>query len=291
MKYNYRSRSKFASFEKQVKILKKKVKNNIFIGWPNITYSKKENDGLIEHIRRHMDIVVPLTVDIDEFHAYLEKINYQEKYPHYYSFNFHEKTFEHFVAFKLLDLKKEDRFIDIAAEYSPHSEEFSRLTGCSGYKQDIMFKPGIHDRQIGGDASGIPVDDHFFQGALAACSIEHFEKDADIRFMKEITRVLSTGGKVVIIPLYLHEKPFCVTDPRYSLPGKVRFDPNIDIHCVKEYQNRHGRFYSPQTLFERLITPNLERMNFTVYFIENFKEIHDSIYCRFVLLGEKKETL
>ena len=133
MKYNYRSRSRSASFEKQVEILKKNVKNNVLMGWPNITYSKQENNGLIEDLRRHKDIVVPLTIDIDEFCAYLEKINYKKKYPNYYSFNFYEKTLEHFVAFKLLGLKEGDRFIDIAAEHSPHSEEYSRLTGCIGW--------------------------------------------------------------------------------------------------------------------------------------------------------------
>jgi hypothetical protein len=293
MKYNYRFKNNIKSFERQVKILKKKTKNkhNVFLGWPKVTYSEDENNSLIKQLEKPMGAVPHFNVSTDEYHRFLEEIGYKRKYPNYYSFNFYEKTLEHFAAFKLLNLKEGDRFIDVAAENSPHSEEFSRLTGCIGYKQDIMLKPGIDGTKIGGDAGEIPVEDNFFQGALAACSIEHFEKDADIKFMKEMSRILSKGGKIVIIPLYLHEKPFCATDPRFSVPGKVQFDPEIDIHCVEEFQNRHGRFYSPGTLFERLISPNLGEMNFTVYFIENFKEIHDSVYCRFVLVGEKKEIL
>lgn len=287
--HEYRYKEHSASFEEQMGILKKKLGNGnrLFTGWPGITYSEKENKSLITSLNKKINPVVDFKVDKKKYENFLKEINYKKKYPTYYNFNFYEKTLEHFVAFILLNLKKGDKFIDIAAEKSPHSQEFSRLTGCIGYKQDIMFRPGIHGTKIGGNAAELPVADNFFQGALAACSIEHFEKNSDIKFMKEMSRVLSRGGKVVIIPLYLHKKPFCATDPRCSIPGEVEFDPGIDVHCIKEFQNRHGRFYSPGTLLERLIDPNLSRMNFTVYYIKNFKEIDTSVYCRFVLVGEK----
>lgn len=305
--YDYHYKDNSLSFAEQTEILKEKLKNKnrVLKGWPALNYSETENRSLITLLEKQMaaaahkdtkssgkekkaiNPVMFFNVDKNEYEDFLKKINYKKRYPAYYHFNFYEKTLEHFVAFKLLDLKKGDKFIDTAAEKSPHSREFSRLTGCSGYKQDIMFRPGIHGHKIGGSAAHIPVEDNFFQAALAACSIEHFEKDADIAFMKEMTRVLAKEGKILIIPLYLHKKPFCVTDPRFALPGGVEFDPGIDIHCVEEFQNRHGRFYSPETLYRRLIEPNMEQMNFTTYYIENFKEVHESVYCRFVLVGEK----
>ncbi|MCK5057142.1 MAG: methyltransferase domain-containing protein [Candidatus Aminicenantes bacterium] len=288
--YRYRSKDNFANFAKQTEILKERLKNKneVFTGWPGIIYSEKENKALITQLEKKKITALSYKVGKNEYEHFLSEINYKKKYPRYYSFNFPEKTLEHFVAFKLLNLKKGDKFIDIAAEQSPHSREFSRLTGCIGYRQDIMFRPGIHGRKIGGNAAEIPVADNFFQGALAACSIEHFEKDSDSEFMREMSRVLTKGGKCVIIPLYLHKNPFCVADPRYSIPGGVKFDPGIDVHCVREFQNRHGRYYSPDTLYQRLIEPNKSRMNFTIYYIENFKEIDESNYCRFALVGEKK---
>ncbi|MFC2155563.1 class I SAM-dependent methyltransferase [Acidobacteriota bacterium] len=287
--YRYRLKDDSANFAEQAKILKERLKNKneVFTGWPGIIYSEKENKALLTQIEKKKIPVLPYKVDKNEYEKFLLKINYKKKYPRYYSFNFPEKTLEHFVAFKLLNLKTGDKFIDIAAEQSPHSREYSRLTGCIGYKQDIMFRPGIYGKKIGGDAGEIPVTDDFFQGALAACSIEHFEKDSDTRFMEEMSRILSKGGKIVILPLYLHKSPFCLTDPRYSLPGDVEFDAGIDIYCVQDFQNRHGRYYSPDTLSQRLIEPNKSRMNFALYYIENFKEMDESNYCRFALMGEK----
>lgn len=291
--YQYRSGEHSSSFPEQAEMLKEKLKNKnrVLTGLPGLTFSESENQALIAMIKKLPAGAVHVgtfRVDPDEYAGFVDRINYKKKYPRYYDFNFPEKTLEHFAAFKLLALKKGDKFVDIAAEHSPHSKEFSRLTGCAGYKQDIMFKPGIHGRKIGGNAANIPVDDSFFNGALTACSIEHFEKDSDIEFMREMSRVLEKGGKVVVIPLYLHRHPHCLTDPRFSLAADVEFDPGIDVYCVETFQNRHGRFYSPETLYERLIVPNLESMKFTLYYIENFKEIDASIYCRFALVGEKK---
>lgn len=289
MKFKYSFKDDSLSFEKGVEILTAKVSNNVFKDWPGTTLSEKENQFLVSRLREKGLRVKSLRVIMEEYREYLEKVNYKKRYPGYYPGSFHEKTLEHFIAFKLLksNLAKGRKFIDIGAESSPHSEIFGRLTGCKGYRQDIRYLKGVWLRKIGSDASSIPVKDNYFHSALAACSIEHFENDSDTRFMKEMVRVLSAGGIIVVIPLYLHEKAFCATDPKFSVPGEVTFDPGVDIHCVDGWGNRHGRFYSPQTLVERLIEPNRQRMNFMVYYIENFKEIHDSTYCRFALVGEK----
>ncbi len=86
-----------------------------------------------------------------------------------------------------------------------------------------MYEPGIHGKKIGSDASNIPVPDSFFNAAVATCSIEHFENDSDIEFMKEMGRVLMKNGKIVIVPLYLYMTHSCQTDPKYSVPGNVPF--------------------------------------------------------------------
>lgn len=275
--------------EKGFGFLKEKPGNNVFDGWPDITLSEMENQSLIARLKKIGIDVQNFRIVKQEYLDYLEKVNYKKKYPGYYPGNFHEKTLEHFIAFKLLKptLSNGRNFIDIGAEKSPHNKIFGQLTGCKGYKQDIRFLKGVWWRRIGSNASHIPVEDNFFHAALAACSIEHFEKDADIGFMKEMLRILTINGIVVVVPLYLHKKAFCVTDPGCFIPGKVTFDPGVDIHCVNGWRNRHGRFYSPETLVERLIKPLRHQMNFTIYYIENFKEIHNSVYCRFALVGEK----
>lgn len=287
MKFRYYSKDDSITPEKALRYFSEKFTNKVFSGWPEITLSQKENKNLVSQLEERGITVRNYKIDAQEYLDYLDEVNYKKKYPRYYPGNFHEKTLEHFLAYKIFKLSKGHKFIDIAAEKSPHCKIFQRLTGCIGYKQDIRYWKGVRFRKIGGDASKIPIKDNFFHAVLAACSIEHFENDSDIGFMKEVPRILDLNGKIVITPLYLHKKAFCLTDPRFSIPQNVTFDPGIDIHCVNDWGNRHGRFYSPDTLFKRLIEPNLNRMTFSVYYFENFKEIHSSVYCRFALVGEK----
>lgn len=289
LNYNYRSentRNNTLAFEKDVAFLKEKYGDRVFVGWPETIFSENEKTDLIGQLEK----LVPIKgfkVNKDEYFQYIEDVDYRRKFRKYFPDNFSEKTLEHFIALKLLKLEDGQNFIDIAAATSPHYKIFPRLTGCKGYRHDIRFRKGFHGKKIGSDVSYIPVRDNFFHAALAACSIEHFEKDGDMGFMKEMARILNIGGIIVVIPLYLHKKEFCVTDPKFSAHGKVLFDPGTAIHCVEGWNNRHGRFYSPQTLAERLINPNRNRLNFTLYTIENFKDIHNSVYCRFALVGEK----
>ncbi len=66
------------------------------------------------------------------------------------------------------------------------------------------------------------------------------------------------------------------------------FDEDAYIYCAEGWGNRHGRFYSPQSLYERLIRPN-RNIDFKVYLLETPEEIDSSVYCRYVLVGTKKE--
>lgn len=288
MAYEYQLHDEENMFEELLKALGKQVENKVLQGWPNITYSQNENSELIKKLNDLQLKTENLNIDIAGYNKYLADIKYKKKYSNYYSFNFPEKTLEYYLAYKLIDLKKNDVFVDIAAEHSPHSKEFAKLSGAKGYRQDLMYKKGIRGRDIGGDASDMPVKDNFFNSAFAACSLEHFENNSDIDFVGEMGRVLKPGGKLIVLPLYLHFDPFVVTDPRYSIPGNVRFDDGIDIHCVETYRNRHGRFYSPETLKQRLIDPNSDKFDFKMYYFENFRDIDDSVYCRFALEAVKR---
>ncbi len=287
--YDYRGRSDSLDFDEGVEILKQKYPNRIIKGKPETNASPGGYSYLIDRLEKGGVPVQTIQASKAEYSAYLEAVGYRKKYPRYFANHFEEKTFEHFMAFELLkdNLGKGRNFVDIAAAASPHSKIFARLTGCNGFRQDIRFRRGKWLGRIGGDAGDMPVTDRFFHAALAACSLEHFEEDSDIRTMKELNRVLAVGGKVVILPLYLHTTPITLTDPRFSVPGNVPFDADVDIYCIDGWGNRHGRFYSPETLVERLVKPNRGGMSFKVYFIENYHEIHKSIYCRFALVGEK----
>ena len=285
MDYNYQLKQENINFEEGVKLFKNTLNNRVKVGSIN-----NIDPGCVKWISNNLFSMAIQTrgikIEINDYKQFVLKARYREKYPDYYSDNFIEKTLEHFLCFSLLELKPGEKFIDIASEHSPVVEIFSNLTGSIGYSQDIMYDNGIHGYKIGGNAAEIPVPDSYFNAAIATCSIEHFENDSDIQFMNEMERILIPGGKIIIVPLYLYHEHACQTDPKYSIPGDVHFDNDAVIYCANGWGNRHGRFYSPKSLVERLINPN-KKIKFQVLILENMEEINPSIYCKFILVGTK----
>lgn len=284
--YVYQLRDEQLGFDEGVALLRERVPNRVTVGAVDITRAEaleQVRDGL----RRLGVKVRDCRVDVQRYRAYLAAAGYAERYPSYYAGNFHEKTLEHFLCFDLLQLRADDVFVDIASEHSPVAEIYSRLSGCDAYSQDIMYPPGVHGRVIGSSAAALPVADGFFSAVIATCSIEHFEDTADIDFLREASRILGKGGRLVIAPLYLAPAPACQTDPLCSIPAGVRFDPEAEIYCAQGWGNRHGRFYSPQTLVNRLLAGNRE-LDFVVHCLENHGEVDASVYCRYLLEGVKR---
>lgn len=203
----------------------------------------------------------------------------------YYPVELQEKSFEHFAALELLNPGPSDVLIDIAAEGSPLSEIAARRHGARAYAQDIMYPYGVSGNRIGGDACAMPIADGFATGVALTCSLEHFEGDGDTRLFHELSRVLRPGGKVVVIPLYLHYEAAIQSDPTYSAALDLPFDPEATIYCAKGWKNRHGRFYSPTSLVDRIITQT-SSFRFTVFRLTGLEGIGPDIYARFALFAE-----
>ena len=285
MEYQYQVEDENIDFDTAVLMLRTRIDNKVEIG--GIDNASKNTVEFVYAGFRDIGIEVKkIECDVADYHVYLDKAGYKRKYPDYYSENFYEKTLEHYLVYTLAELGKGDSFIDIGSEHSPLSEIFGALTGCHGYSQDIMYPEGVHRNKIGCDAANIPFEDGFFKAAAVTCTLEHFEKDADIRFMREMARVIEAGGRVVIAPLYMYTLPSCQTDPLKAISGNVTFDPDAVVFCARGWNNRHGRHYSPDTLYHRLIKPN-RNLNFEVFVLENPSEIDESVYCRFILRATK----
>lgn len=225
-------------------------------------------------------------IDVADYRAYFEQAAYKEKYPNYYDFNLPEKSLEHYIAAKLLELGPEDVYIDIASEGSPVPEIYQRLYGCTTYRQDLSYPPGLNNRMIGGNAADMPVPNGFASKMALHCSFEHFENESDINFIKEVGRVLKPGGSVCIVPFYLHDKYAILTDPNVAVPQKVQFEEDAILYCDPTWKNRHGRFYDPVHLYER-IHKQLNGMKMTIYKIMNAREVNSSCYVEFAGLISK----
>lgn len=285
MKYDYRAKDERLSFDRAVALLRNRHDDDVVVA-PYINHQHPDNVDTVANGLRQLGIsVTELIINRREYDDYFTNAEYDDEY---YNDNIIEKSLEHFICIKLLNLNNGDVFIDIASEHSPLCRIITEMTGCEGYMQDIMYPSGIDGNRIGGDAANLPVEDGYFSAATATCSFEHFEGDADIKFMREMSRVLRPGGKVIIVPLYLYPTACYVTDPIMSVPGGVPFDERII--CIEDWGNRHARFYSAETLYRRIIKPN-PGIKFDIFVLQNHGVFGapEQCYCRFILIGEKRK--
>lgn len=203
--------------------------------------------------------------------------------------NFTEKTLEHYVSTEFIEFKPKTTFIDIAACTSPFYQLVKILFGVKvSYQQDLIFKKGLHGNKIGGSASALPLHDNSVDAATLHCSLEHFENNHDTEFFLEMNRVLKQGGKVVVLPFYLAYEYTIHIDPIFNF---LRFhhpkrDPEAQLRYCNWYQH-HSRHYSPVALKKRILN-NVPNLELEIFKVENFREINDLCYLRFVGVFTKK---
>jgi len=224
--------------------------------------------------------VQPYTINVSGYHQFITKANYKHGS---YGSNFPEKTLEHYVAADLLGLKPSDTYIDIASGASPVPEIYHELFGCKTYRQDLSYPLGIHGGSIGGDACSIPLENHSVDKMALHCSFEHFEGNADIGFLKEANRLLSSGGKVCVLPIYFFSNYAAQTNPIMNLK---EFDKDMTVYCVKGWYIRYSRFYDVPHFIKR-ISGNLCDLNLTVYSVQNALSVNQNCYLQFAMILEK----
>ena len=255
-----------------------------------IPRSEAITQEIIEGLKAHDVRMIEFEVDVDDYKRYMGGADYSS-FPGYYGggaqANFPEKSLEHYLAAKLLELSGQDTYIDIANDMSPTPEIYNKLYGSKVYRQDLAFAAGIEENVIGGDAGRMPVGDGFASKMALHCSFEHFEEDADIRFIREANRVLRKGGRLCILPLYLHNRYVINTDPSVLPCGGISFEADALLCCVRGTGQRHGRHYDVAHFISR-IKNNMEGLNLTIYVIQNAREVDRSCYVKFAALFEKE---
>jgi SAM-dependent methyltransferase len=234
------------------------------------------------HLRR-------FRIDASDFRQCLNRAGYSQfsYYDRGRAESFIEKALEHYLAAKFLGLSAGDVYLDIASADSPAPEVYARLYGCRVYRQDLTYPEGIHGNVIGGDAANLPLPDGFATKMALHCSFEHFERDSDIRFIRETDRLLSPGGRLCILPLYLFTEYAIQTDPVVLPNADLAFDRQAVLYCAKGFGNRHSRFYDiPQ--FTSRIRNSLGSLSLTIYVIENARQVDPSCYANFAAVFEKE---
>lgn len=249
------------------------------------------DEELAEGFKQNNIEVTDLIIEEKEYREYLQQANYPETYygggPDKKS-NFTEKTLEHYVSSKFIEFNAETVYIDIAAGTSPFYKIVEKLYNVKEiYRQDLIFKKGIHGNRIGGLASEIPLPDESVDAVTLHCSLEHFEGDSDIRFFREMERILKEGGKIIILPFYLAHEYTIHVDPIYNF---LKFhypdlDPKANLRYCNWYQY-FSRHYDIPALKERILNRS-KKLKLKICRVTNFKEIDPSCYLRFVGVFEK----
>jgi hypothetical protein len=247
---------------------------------PKIDYHRIKKDFEARGIE-----VVPYQIDINEFKAWLSKANFPEYYSNSYGDVFSEKALEHYVGSKLLNLYKGDVLIDVAASSSPWFEISERMYNCTTYALDLDFPAGMNGKKIGADATAIPLPNSFATKMALHCAYEMFEGDADIRLLPEAYRVLAGGGKMVILPLYMHNFYFADSSP-LSDRRDLDYQRAARVWRDDGYKVRFSRKYSVEAFLGRVVN-NLTGFKLKIFYIENEKEVSPACYLKFAAVFEK----
>ncbi len=233
--------------------------------------------------------VEPLTVDLPDFEAYVERAKYT-RMSGYYSGgadpNAREKYLEHYVSLELLAPRPGDVLIDVASMNSPFADVAAELHRVESHRQDLMFPPGVRGRTIGGDAAAMPLPDGFAHHLAMHCSFEHFEGDADSRFVREAARVLRPGGKCCSLPLYTSSTYAIQTHVRRWRMHEIRFDAGDRVYVADEWGPPFGRFYDAQS-FVRRVVDHLGDMSLRIFEVTNARDVDPGCYLRYAMLIEK----
>jgi SAM-dependent methyltransferase len=162
-----------------------------------------------------------------------------------------------------------------------------RLYGVTCYTQDLEYPAGVHGKCIGSNADDIPLQDGSVDFMCLHCTFEHFERQADTGFIREVARLLRPGGRVVILPLYLNRNYCNITgETNADTRATIGFDPDATHHCIiPEWANRFGRHYSPEALLARVWKPALEAgLAPELMRARNWDTVHPSLWLRWMLV-------
>ena len=114
-----------------------------------------------------------------------------------------------------------------------------------------------------------------------------FQGDHDRLLIKELARILRPGGKVIILPLYMHTHYCAYATPEYFGKGYADVDAKeyIRMDC---YGVPSSRKYDARRLKERVLDPIKQAgLSYRLHALRNKAALGTGIYCHFILEIEK----
>jgi len=233
----------------------------------------------------------------DKFASFVKETDFLEKYKKGYEtlfetvpgVRYRRKMQEYYITDQLLDFahwKKGDVYADLGAQTSPFVKYLREKRGIEAYGLDIeesIYKDlGYYLQE---DITDTHFDDNSVRGMSCHSAYETFTGDVDSRLIREAARILKPGGKLIIVPLYMHEQYLSTTSPTYYQQG---FADEGSFECIRtdcRGKLAIGRFYDVKALKKRVLEVAEEvGLQAKIYiFPDNLVECDAFVYLKFIL--------
>jgi hypothetical protein len=200
-----------------------------------------------------------------------------------------EKLLEHWISSERLGLMNYGQgevYVDVAAASSPWAHALRDRSGIEAFAIDLdevgeAYRDFPYYRVE--DATNSRFTDASITGASLHCAYEMFMGEHDTQFIHEAARILKPGGKIIILPLYMHSHYCAYATSEYY--GKGFADP-----AAKEYIRwdcagvPSSRKYDAAQLVKRVLDPATSLgLSYRLMALRNKSEFGSNIYCHFIL--------
>lgn len=186
----------------------------------------------------------------------------------------HKKLVEFFASFRLLAPGENDVFLDVAGGDKGY---MGRLNCRRKILHDLKISPATRGACgpsfdcIESDAGAIPLPDESIDCMACHHSFEHFKGDSDIRFVREVQRLLKAGGRCCIVPVFISDVYSEITDQiswRYKFDDESRriIDPTASTPGGV-FSGNYARVYDAPA-FMRRIVGNIDLSRFALTLVD-----------------------
>jgi SAM-dependent methyltransferase len=200
-----------------------------------------------------------------------------------------EKLLEHWISSEILGVmnyQPEEVYVDFAACASPWAQALRERKGVSAFAID---KCEVGQAYVDlpyykiEDATSTSFADASLSGASLHCAYEMFMGQDDTALVAELARILKPGGKVVVLPLYMHTHYCAYATPEYF--GRDYSDPQAKEYVRLDFSGiPSSRKYNAAKLKERVLDPmEYAGLRYRLMVLRNKDEFGAGVYCHFIL--------